>query len=1055
MANDNILLNLMWVTKQDPIERDVRVSLRDDSGDNSGNDESKKNSNKIVLPITTVPAIIIYPSLTTPAVIAQKNDKWLEIILLVKKGYNLEPKHVNEQLKISLKIDENYNNPNIWKIYEDGLLFESASTDFIIIEKEKTNKSKKKSGDGTYFTSEKSVSGIIDKKIGDKFADNEYTDLYSVTINIQALQAGGYKPQKRTGRQICIQRNYDYAVSPDDTIRIISEKHGLTEKQDNDLIKSSQKATSDIGKNILGGAMLHKSFNKDGVFKTLKNSVKPQGQSKSDKDYIFVGDYSDNERIPYEIQDVFVRDVMKNMETSSYVEEKGNAYCFGIHNNENKDIDLSTINYEQPIQALHPVIIFPTLTNANVGHLTDLHLVSRQQILAKSNARVIELDEKTDKDVSPEIGDLINIYSRNVIDLLDKYGNDPEIDMVLITGDLIDHIPNVYKPDMCKRDASGKIIKTDAKEVWDTVELGNSNYKMFTDHVAIYTFIVDFYQRYRKPVYLVSGNHDCYARAYGISPRVMHGRRNAGIGADHNLTIYEGILAFGKSYDGLAGFNLDADMMKEDKFIWFYSAFTPLSSFMLELPKQLLVGLGWGYDESKLTTPDYLPRAFEAVSDNQFKLLEEMRNWKKRDEPKPNVLLMSHFTFISYVGDISNTDSLKWGNSSDKKDSDNKERLMVKLGSTKQSDSQYGDFKLKREEVIKKMLIEEKLVSCVFTGHSHRRGLYTFTNEGTKGFPVFSSASVLTQVYDFKKIKEFISVKPEGYPVIIASDSIGPIPRANYDDEFLGWGSQYPSGTKVVFSNSGDIVLPYNIGEEEKGTRPVEIKRVKPRVVVALDYVDLECKIEVKEKVKSPASKGNAATEREVTKKVQASVIEKFECEMMVKSSINKDESIPFSVKLNGKIMKEDINSVLAIEKIKVYIIGLEKEQKKEIPGEFIKGKDKDVWEISNQNVLDEIKDPKTTINNYYMAIKFAKVVGCDPKFDIYDYDSWWNFEVMFKWEELMENKKDKNGKVKKVKTGDKYTFKRDNSYGGSADVPDFKKKRTSSKLGEKYPAKG
>lgn len=89
-------------------------------------------------------------------------------------------------------------------------------------------------------------------------------------------------------------------------------------------------------------------------------------------------------------------------------------------------------------------------------------------------------------------------------------------------------------------------------------------------------------------------------------------------------------------------------------------------------------------------------------------------------------------------------------------------------------------------------------MSYIFTGHSHRKGLYTFTDKMNKGIPLLKSGSILTRMYDFNEQEKFFA-HLESFPAVIASNSIGPIPRANYNGEFCGNGSQYPSGTKVRF----------------------------------------------------------------------------------------------------------------------------------------------------------------------------------------------------------------------------------------------------------------
>jgi hypothetical protein len=67
---------------------------------------------------------------------------------------------------------------------------------------------------------------------------------------------------------------------------------------------------------------------------------------------------------------------------------------------------------------------------------------------------------------------------------------------------------------------------------------------------------------WRKPIFLIAGNHENYADIYAISPRTKGTlsdkakeepgsgwrRANEGVPADHNLSIYEACLMYGPDY---------------------------------------------------------------------------------------------------------------------------------------------------------------------------------------------------------------------------------------------------------------------------------------------------------------------------------------------------------------------------------------------------------------------------------------------------------------------------------------------------------------------------
>ena len=278
----------------------------------------------------------------------------------------------------------------------------------------------------------------------------------------------------------------------------------------------------------------------------------------------------------------------------STVDEEG-RYGFNI---EGDDVVAGSIDMDNPIQTYHPVFFYKELSYANVAHMADLHVNSRQQILSRSTAKVIEHED------FDSVGDMMNICSMNTRELFESFGKDREVDIVVIGGDLVDFMNNVV---------TDSTLPMRVTEIWGLVDMEKrTEYKDYVDFIAFYSLMVEFYQACPKPTFVITGNHDCYYEPYGISPRIPlvwplgEVRANDGIAWDHNLTMYEAILSFGPTYKNLlTGWKLKSSRPEssfwKEKLSWFYTVLTPFSDFAIRLPEQHIVGLGWGSNEDMLS----------------------------------------------------------------------------------------------------------------------------------------------------------------------------------------------------------------------------------------------------------------------------------------------------------------------------------------------------------------------------------------------------------------------------------------------------------------------
>jgi calcineurin-like phosphoesterase family protein len=527
-----------------------------------------------------------------------------------------------------------------------------------------------------------------------------------------------------------------------------------------------------------------------------------------------------------EFQDDLVEATLKKMNGHALRGEGGRGtHCFGTIGGR---IDMTKIDQDQPIRAYHPLFVYPAsgLSPASFGHVSDIHINARQELMMRSPARVI--DDPNGEADSPEIGSLMNVCSYSFHAILEELGSDESMDVLFAGGDYVDHSHNVYPYHGARTPESFKHMT--AKMVWNLMDLTpganyDQNYQAFVDLLYFYGEMRWFMATYKKPVIGITGNHDCYEGAFGVSPRKLGVRANEGIPADLNLTYYEAILAFGRTWDLL---QKNGTPFSAPLFEWYYTVFTPWSDFAIELPEQRVVALAWGEDEEIVSFSGsmgqgvtHLPRAEEAVTDEQLALFNAgLRPAKKS-------VLLTHFTFVSYLETVRETDS-------------ENQHLINVHGPTPPLDSyplypfseyDMGTFEMNRRALYA-AVANPALVQCVITGHSHRKGLYFLG-------PLQSKELYPTQMYGLLEPVALASIQSGGERTpIIVSDSAGPLPRRNFNNEFKEWGSDRPGGSLIVVK--GGRVAQVQAVPVPRGGE-VE-RRAKPRLEVALEYLHVSKK---------------------------------------------------------------------------------------------------------------------------------------------------------------------------------------------------------------------
>ncbi|WP_084084464.1 metallophosphoesterase [Cupriavidus sp. USMAA2-4] len=327
-------------------------------------------------------------------------------------------------------------------------------------------------------------------------------------------------------------------------------------------------------------------------------------------------------------------------------------------------------------------------------------------------------------------------------------------------------------------------------------------------------------------------------------------KANAGIAADHNLTLYEICLAYGPTYAQV----LTAKNFTPANFDWFFTLITPLSDWRLDYgPRQTLLGLDWGSGENylnplggidKLPEVDdkirwvaehlpsradkqglgILPRATQSLSEEQKFLLQGGRR-RKRDIGA-SLTVFSHFTIVNYDGAI---ELSKQGRQIEPQQSPNALKTM-------RFEDNAGGWNLNNMGTCERN-VDWYFHTCVaghdqpnhdkvdyhLSGHSHRAGVYTVgLQHGGKLVQVrsaFDPGLSATQ-----------STNKHGGPTkLIVSSSGGPLGTQNLNGELKQWLLTAPSGTLL---NEADAT-PIRQVRTEAGNG-------KPRLAVALDYLHVD-----------------------------------------------------------------------------------------------------------------------------------------------------------------------------------------------------------------------
>lgn len=544
---------------------------------------------------------------------------------------------------------------------------------------------------------------------------------------------------------------------------------------------------------------------------------------------------ADVEQVFYEPQDILQKKWLDKIDKGKkgryHFDDLENVSRERLRDPNNSDAGFASTN-DTPIIQRHPVYV-RTKKYLNPGQLSDVHVSSRQNLFLRSKAQVIPGASEED---SPFIGNMVGNNFLALKDLMDQMGDDEkrnkqqrddkkkgEIDLLVITGDLIDHCVNL-DPEKSQATNTGGIWRD---VDLDLVKSDHELYPKYIDDTAVYGLFEYFMVKYQKPIILVSGNHEAYGIPYGISPRVGKktfdwdvSKANAGIPADHNLTIYEACLMYGPTYGDIE----KADNFDELNFSWFYQVFSPVSDMIIPFGDQNYLGLEWGdgekYLEPMAAGGGTLPRSIRSCNAEQLLLIQQAAANKKSLN-----LLLSHFTFVNYATNIPvtqqgeiNINSVYLNKS---KPLANTELIGAVFNNnlfSNQTHADEGSFYKRRKIVFEEHIKPGHFKYCL-AGHSHRAGLYYI--KGESAGDAWTVAGVVPGDVQPSEIED---LSPKATRIVVAGSS-GPVSKQNFKNELAGQGMSPPQGLWI------DVV------KDEINLVKCSLQESKPRFAVASEYM--------------------------------------------------------------------------------------------------------------------------------------------------------------------------------------------------------------------------
>lgn len=302
------------------------------------------------------------------------------------------------------------------------------------------------------------------------------------------------------------------------------------------------------------------------------------------------------------------------------------------------------------LQSHHPVYVFEDKGSFKLGHLTDLHLDVRLDIMAQNPLEIIPSDAGADV-ATPALGTLVNNYNATFTALARTILDDS--DALVLTGDLIDYNRGFsISPDgdvnasfVWKLGITSDKAKGEKKAV--------PRYRRERNWVHFYQILMRLYNEKQKPIFTTLGNHDYRPNPYSVYPGAVTPWGSFSvyptIGGDLNLTLLEVAACYGPLFSSWTptGTALGADAASIDNETWsvrwYHYAINGWNDYAVVAGKASLLMMDWDLEESVVSKPkgSFLPRAKYFMTKTQLGIYAR---W--RDSAPPCKVLCCHPTLV-------------------------------------------------------------------------------------------------------------------------------------------------------------------------------------------------------------------------------------------------------------------------------------------------------------------------------------------------------------------------------------------------------------------------
>jgi hypothetical protein len=376
------------------------------------------------------------------------------------------------------------------------------------------------------------------------------------------------------------------------------------------------------------------------------------------------------------------------------------------------------------MQLHHPVSVRQDPGTFTVGHLTDIHLDVRLDIMAQNPMQVIP--DAAGADVAtPALGHLVNDYNATFTELADTILKGSEA--LVLTGDLTDYNRGFALHSNGDVD-TGFVWKMGISSDADT-----SNYKTARNWIHFFQVIRRLYLKHKKPIFTLLGNHDYRPNPYSVYPGVAMPWATASpyptIGGDLNLTLLEVAANYGPQFASWTegGMQLRADASSCCTSIysprWYQYAINCWSDYAVVAGKTTLLMMDWDEAEDSLGRAlgdkgSLLPRAANFMTSTQRSIYDR---WSA---PKGGCkVLCCHPTLAC------NSAALGIPNYDARGGKPLGDLTHGTMGTSTREGTDTSTAKSLRETLSGH--VAHGKVNLVLTGHSHMDGIYSPSSDGT------------------------------------------------------------------------------------------------------------------------------------------------------------------------------------------------------------------------------------------------------------------------------------------------------------------------------------